>query len=395
MSLKRVIDKLSKMSKELKDKDILEEFPTILNQLKYLMSIDNKSLGLVEGSDEKIFDVEYAKIAYLTELVKKYMDLKWKNYFSYDLDIIDMFSLESTGEYNKYKDKDKAIISVYGVSKYSINTADIIRNIAHKFRIQHLYHFLNENKEEALINYPSYFIAIAKDAITKEVTDKPMDEKRLYMEIDANNYGIEVSRRMLNELYEMYPNKSKKLESMVHDIQNRLSNESILVQQKLEKEGKLDHSCLSEIYLRKPITSTILVDGEEKDRLLYVDKCLKDNPIIKEEFEVLGILMNDCEFKPFDEIFMNRYKALKNTKDPNKTNTIYDRIIDTDPMLLITKLVIEKDVDGINKFLREHPTFKDQYQEEINELFSTMTTGFDILNLLSKPEYVIMEKKGN
>ena len=33
MSLKKVIDKLSKMNKELKDKDILEEFPTILNQL--------------------------------------------------------------------------------------------------------------------------------------------------------------------------------------------------------------------------------------------------------------------------------------------------------------------------------------------------------------------------
>lgn len=401
MKLKSIINRLNKMSKSLKERDIVEDFPTVLRQLEFIMNIDDKQ----NDAEEKVFDVEYPKIDYMAEFIKKYLEIKWNNKFSYDLDIIDIFQPNSTGGYNQKE--DKATFQVCGLINGSINMADTMRAITHEFRHQHLYHFMHESKEENLLNYPSFFIIIAKDTIPKDIilgedengnVIKPYRDENynnLYMEIDANNYGIQLSRKIISDLYEMYPHKNKKLDKRVHDLQMRISNQSILVQNELYEEGRLNNTISSEIYLKKPITSKVLVDGEPKDRLLFIDKCLKDNPIVKEQYEVLGILMNDYDFKSFAEVFMGRYKSLTNSKDPNKVNAIYDHIIDTDPMLLITKLVIEKDVDGINKFLKDHPTFKEDYQEEINEIFSTMTTDFDILNLLSKPEYVIMNKKGS
>ena len=404
MKLKSIIDKLNKMSKSIKEKDIVEDFPTVLSQIEFIMSLDNKPIRVNNDYEEKIFDVEYPKIEYMAELVKKYLEIKWDNKFSYNLDIVDMLAPNSTGGYNQ--EEDKTTFQVFGLMSGSINMADTIRAITHEFRHQHLYHFLHESKEENLVKYPSYFIIIAKDTIAKDIlveedengniTKPYRDEnyKNLYMEIDANNYGIQVSRKIISELYEMYPHKNKKLNDRVHDLQMRLSNQSILVQNELYEEGRLNNIISSEMYLKKPITSKVLVDNESKDRLLFIDKCLKDNPIIRDKYEVLNILMNDYDYKSFSEIFMSRYKSLSNSKEPNKVNAIYDYMIDTDPMLLITKLVIEKDVKEIKKFLRDHPTFKEEYQEEINNLFSTMTTDFDILNLLSKPEYVIMSKKG-
>ena len=61
-------------------------------------------------------------------------------------------------------------------------------------------------------------------------------------------------------------------------------------------------------------------------------------------------------------------------------------------MLLISKLVMEKDTNGIIDFIKKHPTFKDEYENEINELFNNEVASMEIINLLSKEEKVVLQK---
>ena len=157
MRLKSLIDKLNRMSKSLKERDIVEDFPIVLSQLEFIMNLEDKQ------KSNGLYDVEYPKIEYMAELVKKYLEIKWDNKFSYNLDIVDILVPNSTGGYNQ--EEEKATFQVFGLMSGSINMADTIRAITHEFRHQHLYHFLHESKEENLVKYPSYFIIIVKSKV--------------------------------------------------------------------------------------------------------------------------------------------------------------------------------------------------------------------------------------
>jgi hypothetical protein len=163
------------------------------------------------------------------------------------------------------------------------------------------------------------------------------------------------------------------------------------------KQDRLNSKCIEELYLKRHITSKITIQGnEETDRLLYSDKYLMNNPILKDKYEVLNILMNDYSFKDYHKLIIDKYKAIGKNKDhKTKIDSIYDNIIRTTPMVIITKLVEEKDVVGIKTFINNHPTFKEDYKEEIEELFNKEIPGSEILNLLSEDDYAIMKKKGN
>ena len=402
---KTIINKLKRMAKNLKANDIVEYFPTIVDDLNYLADFRVLEMHNLtrEQQIENIYEIEYHKIDYLATLIKKYMELEFHKELSYKIE--DGYLFNAAAGYDQKR--DIVVLSIFGLINNSINLADNIRTIAHEFRHQLQYRFLHEKDIEGLLDYPDYFIKIAKSIVPKElyverneegnIINKPYyhtNYKRLYSEVDADNYGVELNDFLLSNLYNMYPTKDPILETKIRALQIKLSIGSNHVREKLKEENKIGHEYRREIYLKVPIVSKVEVDGEEKDSLLVVDKCIKNNPSIKTQYEVFSLLMDDYKFKDYYEIMLDHFKAIDRYGEKRKLDSIYSNIIYTDPMLIITSYIIEKDINNIKKFLKEHPTFTTEYEEEINDFLSENVVGIEIINLLSKPESVIIKKKG-
>ncbi len=406
---KTIINKLKRMSKNLKKNDIVEYFPTIVDDLCYLADFRVLEMHNLtkEQQVENSYEIEYHRIDYLATLIKKTMELEFHKELSYKIE--DGYLFNAAGAYNQKE--DTVVLSAFGLLNYSINLADDIRVITHEFRHQLLYRFLHEKDIQGILDYPDYFIKIAKNLIPKEICVEKNDEghiinkpyynnnyKILYSEVDANYYGVELNDYLLSYLYNMYTHNKidSELEAKIRTLQIKLSTGSAIVRDRLNEEHRIEREYRKEIYKKTSITSKVLVDGEEKDSLLFADKCIKNNPNIKDKYEVFGILMSDYSFKDYYQIMMDKYKAIDRYGKGPKLESIYSNIINSDPMLIITSYLVRKDIKGIKRFLKEHPTFTTEYQEEINELFNTMVADIEIINLLSKQENVIIKnKKGN
>lgn len=396
MSPKRLEEKLKKMALSLKDKTIEDDFPSILTDLEYLI-IDYKKDTDTFTDEQKIEymeRIEHYKTEYLAELLKKYMEKTWKKSFSYEITDEALYALSPNAYDPK---KDTVICSTTGSLMHSDSISDSIKSIIHEYRHQHFFHFLHEKDIEGILEYPSSYITMVKDYISMEVGTKENidNHDKLYFEIDADNYAMEVTSQLIRKLYTM--SKNKGLDERVNKLQSILEKQSRITIDKMIKQDRLNSKCIEELYLKRHITSKITIQGDkETDRLLYADKYLMNNPIIKDKYEVLNILMDDYSFKDYHKLIIDKYKAIGKNKDhKTKIDSIYDNIIRTTPMVIITKLVEEKNVQSINCFLKEHPTFKETYKEELEELFNREIPGAEILNLLSEDDYAIMKKKGN
>lgn len=404
MSPKKIEEKLQKMNDSLKERDIINDFPSILDDLEYIIKDYDEEVSKLTNDQRinHIYDIEYKKIDYLAELIRRYMEITWKKEFSYE--IVEGYLFSSTAGYNQ--ERDIVTISIFGILVNSLNLADSIKTIGHEFRHQQQFHFLHEKEFKDLLDYPPYFITIAKNLIPKEINvikneegciiDKPYytdNYKRLYMEVDANTYGLELSRNLLTDLYEMYPDKNKELEKRVRKLQNILFQESKLVEENFKEENRTDQTLVDEIYTSKPITSTVIVDNTRKDSLIYIDKLIKEHPEIKERFEVLNILTTDYDQKYYWSIILDKYKKIQDFGHRNQICEIYDNIVKTDPLLLITKYMTEQNNKALYEFIREHPTFTEEYKDEINEIINSYMLGFDTLNLLTPEEDFVYRKE--
>ena len=402
MSPKRLEDLMRNMSESLKEKDIIQDLPSIIDDLEFIVrTYGLKIKGLTEEQRiNHIYDIETYKMTFLAELIKKYMKLTLNKSFDYRIGEEVLFQ----GAVSAYDPKeDKIVISAFGSLLNSFNTADSMKSIIHEYSHQYFFGFLSIDKMEEMLNYPPNYIIIAKNYFSREIpkegetkvqgqADYFENYNRVYMEVDACDYALKTVRTFLLDLYNRYPNKNIKLEKKINKLQKTIIEQSMEVEKHYKEKGRADQKYLDELNAVEPITSTVIVDGEEKDNLLYTDKFIKNNPMLRDKYKVLGILMEDYSFKPYNKIILDKYRYIDEFGNATKINEIYSNIINTDPMLLISKLVMEKDTNGIIDFIKKHPTFKDEYENEINELFNNEVASMEIINLLSKEEKVVLQK---
>lgn len=400
MSPKRLEDSMRNMSESIKDKDIIQDLPSIINYLEYIITIYNlKIKGLTEDQRiSHVYNIEKYKMDFLGEFVRKYMELVFNKPFSY---IITDEALYQGGvcAYDRYD--DKVLISPIGQLINSKQTADVIKSILHDFRHQHFFGFMNKDKIEDILDYPTNYIIIAKDYASRE-TPKYKGDKiegradyyenyhKVYMEADASDYALKTVRTILFDLYKRYPNKNKKLEKKINKLQTILIEQSKQVEERYKQEGRATPECLEELNGFKIIDSLVIVDDKINDNLIYTDKYLKNNPMLKEKYKVLSILMKDYSFKNYYEIIMDKCENICNFGNATKITEIYDNIINTDPMLFVTKLAIKKDFDGVKDFVDKHPTFTTEYKEEIDELSTSIDVK--ILSLLGIEDKPVLKK---
>ena len=366
--------------KEYKD-DILDYLPHMVDDLDFYI---NEYPNLLLSYDEcdiydNLVDLQKTRIDYFSIVVSSYMELIYKRKFKYELDIT---PVTTTGSYNHVLD----LASFYTLTMLvdSNNSCDNFRTIFHEFRHALQHDYKKETDMARILEYPPEFFTITKNDVPNTYnifTEKNYEiviyshgrqyydhnYKILYTELDANNYGIKEARTFLSKLYEMFPYKNKNIEEQISKIETQLTKESYVVIEDLKQENKLDSLRLDEINANKPITSTITFNYHIEDALLFTDKVFREHMELIELNPVLKLLVDQDRIKTYEEILEDKEKYSKEY-DKYKVDKLYEQIIRTSPILLISKYIKENDIDRIYKFLEEHPTFKDEYQEEIKEL---------------------------
>lgn len=394
MECKKMIDLLKNMNDNIENKDIIEHFPTVVKDLKFLIEEYPIFLNNLSAGDRiaNNFYLEFNRISYLCKIIKYYMDKKWNKEFSYE--VKDTFFFNSTGGYNTLE--KKVIFSVLGISLNADRTSDIIKTISHEFRHQLQHKFLYEEDIENILTYPEYFITITKNRLPREIktiVDKNNYEventyyednyKNIYMEVDANYYGLYVCRSFLIDLYLKYPNKTKELEKEVSYLQEKLIIESKKTERELLKEKRLDNLYIKEIMTLEPITSKVLINDKEEDALLYIDKTINEKNLIEEDYKVLKLIRKDNRPKNYIEIISDKNNYIKNANNSNKIENIYKHIIKSDPILILSEYIVNNNIKGIEEFLDNHPTFINEYKDRVEDTIELLGADEKIIKILT------------
>ena len=377
VSAQAIIKDLDVRNNNLRNKNIIEYLPTILEDLEYLIFDYPKLIQKINRIEYYEFNnskLQTRRISYLATLISKYMSLKWKKKFEYKLDKESIS--KSTGSY-KYKN-DYIVFETLSMLLYDINISDDIKVLFHEFRHTLQYSFLKENELEKVMSYPSNFITIIKNMVPVILEKNKLDDsldgfymdnyKKLYLELDAENYALEETKNFLVELYSLYPNKNRKLENKVIKVQSKINKEMI----KCEKAKNMieiyeDNIYAKEAITTKEITSKLKYQNEKKDSLIFIDELFKNNIDKLRYFKILGIYLIDGRLKSYSEIMEDKERLLEKY-DRNKVNEVYDYIIKSNPSLLLSKYIIEKDENSISFFLENHPTYINKYKEVMNSI---------------------------
>ena len=391
---KQIEERLKTMFLSLKDKNIIEYFPTILSDLEYIIKDYPKEMEALSDDDRINYlkYIEYYKIYYLSELMKKYMEMTWNKEFSYE--VLDSFFFNSSSGYNIKE--DRVLISTYGIILNSSNTIDSIRSISHEFRHQLQYKFLKEKELSNILDYPPYFINIIKNMLPKEiktivseegyVIDKPYyydNYKRIYTEVDANFYAMKVVEEFLLDIYEKYPNKNKELSERVNILEKEIFIEAKNTKEGLNNEGRIDEIYLNEIYTFDPIKSKVIFDSKEEDSLLFINKTINKEDNIEEKYPVLQLIRKNNNPKNYIEIMNDKNNYLRNNINKRKIELIYKYIVKSDPILIISEYIVNNNIKGIELFLKDHQTFIKEYEDEIKSTIKLLGADEKIIKILT------------
>ena len=390
MELEELIDKLYDISEEVVSLDIVKDYPRILDILEFILFDCKEKIGdlSVEESQDNILDITTLKAMIFAEIIKKYLELTTKDEYKYEIN--DFYFMGQTSGYDART--DTVLLSPIGLALNSISDADMIKTIFHEFRHQRQNHFLKLTNFEDLLNYPSRFIRIIKNRLPKDLFEELDEDDRIlsspyysenytkmYMEIDADLTGLNIPKKMILKLYDLYPNKNKLLRDKTRKVQDFLTIGEYEVERRLIEEGKLHKMDRGEVLRANMITSYISHNGKEMDSLLFIDKCLKENGDI---YPVFSLFMIDNKFKNYIGIMKDKNNYIKKYMMEDKINKIYDYYIKSDPILIISDLVFKNKKDDIEEFLKIHPTFKKEYQQEIIEIINMLYPDEDIIDLL-------------
>ena len=125
------------------------------------------------------------------------------------------------------------------------------------------------------------------------------------------------------------------------------------------------------MHVMKPITSSYAYQGEELDKLITLDKYIKNNPEIQETMPIFKLIFNGNVPKTYDEITIDKQRLIGAYPEKRKQITeIYNNIIKSDPILYLTYLVENNLTNEVIKFVENHNTIFLEYPEEIEKIIN-------------------------
>ena len=343
------INKLNDMIKNLP-----KTYPNIDEDINYIWNT------LPDEMEELTYDqlLEYnylinrLVITYLAEIAIRYKNMNVK----YNVD--ETVSFAGTAAYDK--ENNKILFSTLVMMLCAENTTSYLQTIFHELRHVSQHQFYNEENIDELIKYDPKLILVLKHHIYEEY--HPSNEREFY----STNY-----KKLYPEI-DAELTASKEIESLVNDlIKDKKLKEQILDDLKDVKE-KIDmHPQASkELTTSEPIRTYLRVNGKREDSLILIDKFIKENPVLPDNYKVLRLLFNNYIPKTYDEIIKDRNNLLKKYKGSDYYENIYklyQNIIKSDPMYQLRDYLSNNSIDDGYNFIGIHPNLSAEYQDEFVE----------------------------
>ena len=406
MTKEEINKRLDQCLTNIKEQDIVSNFPQLLKDLDYILNKypeDENSLPLVEQFNYGVEFYEKVMDFYL-EFVKKYM----KSCYGKEIEFVKDNQIALAGCAGYDAKEDIIHVDSFGFLLGGNEKTSMLQTILHESRHKLQNDAYHEKEIDSFLQYPENMILLLKENIFER--DHQEDNRKfyrenyndMYYEIDADLYGNWAVRNIIQELFKQYVKFAKEhqikipqeLEPLLLKIQNDITTDSYKAEEKQREFRNRSVQVQREAVGLEKISTVLQVNGEEEDRLIAYDKHIKSHPELVMEYPILKLIMDGDKPKPYEQIIRERRELLDTYKDkriisnaiPNDTTyeeriiRIYDCIILSDPILTIESLIADNEQEELQSFLLKHPTLVDNYLEELKEIAER--TNNNIINQL-------------
>ena len=330
------------------------------------------------------------KVDFFLAFVKEYM----KKMYDQDLKIVidDQIGLLGCAGYDSNAQEIK--VSSFGFAMGNNNKTAMLQTLFHEIRHKHQHEACEAKDIEAFLQYPEENFLLLKEMVYSlsqedEVTFYKTNYHNLYTETDANYFGFYAVRNMLLNMLEEYLKYAQEhhievspdFKMKVLKLQKEMIEDSKAEEKDMSERDSFRTNIKDELLGIKVIESTYLEQGEEKDRLIENDRYIKTHPELQLKYPILQLIMDGERPKTYQEIMQQKKELLSKYQGviPNciptretyqrRIESLFQYIIQTDPMLYIEDLIREQRKDKLQEFLEKHPTLSKVYKKELQELY--------------------------
>lgn len=386
MNKEDIEEKLKQALEDIKKPNFIANFPVIVKHMHYIFFHYREEHKLLSPGEE--FSTSSKFQSYIVKFCSEFVKQFYKARYDIDLEIEETNEYGMTmaaGGYDPKEDKIKyhPIGLVFGC----LDDFSIVHMFLHEARHKMQYESFKSRNIEEVLQYPPHMILLLKDVIYSEYR-KDKEERfyfnnyeRLYYEIDAESSSLDLFCRIMTDCVSMYIrycmdngiSKNEFVEGKAWEIEREFVRSKFQIEGKDKEVGRLNAMIMHEADGRGLISSPLKVDGEETDRLLEMDRCIKSHPELKEKYPLLGLIFND-DYTPksYDQL-MEEMKIAFTKFPPRKSATIaylYRTIILSDPIYCLTDMVRKGNIKDVCGFLWVHPNVYRVYPKEVEDLLS-------------------------
>lgn len=356
------------------DKENFEEiFPLLLDDLEYIL------VGLNNDFDKLSLDQQFEygilfeekNLTYFSKLAKIYFKMR----FEIDIDVVpdDDYNLSMAGGgYNALN--DTIYYSPFGVAMSRKSDLSFLHTCLHEVqhKMQHSVYSCDE-----LLSFPPYMLKVLKENL---LVGSMQDNNRefyvtnydlLFAENDAEIFAKNEIYNFINNMLQMYVDKTNKSSKGMYELLVKVNKMNELFVNILSKESfRINSNIESQIYSGDLVSGDYKISGKFVDRLITLDKYIKSNPHLQEQYPILRLLFNGNESKSYEKLMIDKesFKTGRSLEGQQRVDELYREIVALDPILTLTDKLEKDDIEFVRAYLALHPTIISEYSEEINQL---------------------------
>lgn len=395
MDYNKIIERINLAIANLEHPNFTSNFPIVIDDLKYIyIDLDNEIEKMDEVEQfEHSSEIEAKLMQYFAKLTQKYIETTHNT--KINIECTDDYSFATVvGGYDNKADKIK--YSTFGMTLGRKNRSSYFQTFLHESRHKMQYDAYRTNSIDEILNFKGNSILLLKDKIYESLM--PKDNRQfyqnnynfLYTETDAENYSLELLSGFVMDMYFNYigfitnsDQIDEQLITKMLKVHRKVSQDKLELEYNQTQSGRLNFTIIEELNGKKIISSSYNIQTIEVDKLIELDKTIKNHPELQEQMPLLKLLFNGDRPKTYNEIIEDRKKLLiLYPQKADKINELYNSIINTDPILYLTDLVIKNESILIEEFIIIHPTLFEEYPKEIEEI-SSLSSNPVILSLLT------------
>ena len=382
--LEKIIKRLDEAKSNMDNSNFLELYPKILDDLYYLL-IDYK-----EDIEKLTLQEKFTKMEFVNKKIYAYYAKLAMCYFKFihDLPIVieetdEPYMATCRGGYDY--NNDKIYYSSFGTIIAHKSDLTFLGTLLHEGRHkmqQRYYKFSN------ILDFPPYMLLNLKEHLFIDSFADPdfyiENYNILFYESDPELFIKNELSVFMKKMYELYQRLaahenitiSSSIISKFNEVNNCFNRE-------FSKETFIiNDDAIRELHGSKPIDSSYSFNNNSMDRLITLDlnlkRIVKKNPDILEKYPVLKLLFVGNKPKTYYDILTDKKELKANLSEEEKQHIeeLYKAIIASDPVLTISELVANNDIQGIQEFIKLHPTVLDEYPEQLvglNDLIENTT----------------------